>query len=304
MELRWLDDFIALAETRHFSRAAERQHVSQPTFSRRIKLLEEEIGVTLIERNSLPLSLTPAGEVFLTAAEQVSRLMSDTKERCLAMEHQPTQRVALAATQALYISFLPDWLRDNQLADRICPLLNSASWTAGDFANALENRQADLLLNYHHPTALWLNQFDFEQAQVLTLGHDYLVPCSIADDDGKARFVLPGQKREPLAYLGYPEHSFLGPLIQQFLMAHEEYVYLRTIHESLRSASVKALIEQGYGMGWLPKRLIENELASGALVPAGDASWYIPLSIRLYCRKDADEHVQQLWQLLQQRYAP
>ncbi|MEZ5476956.1 MAG: LysR family transcriptional regulator [Thiolinea sp.] len=62
MELRWLDDFIALANMRHFSRAAEARHVSQPTFSRRIKLLEEAVGATLIDRNTLPLSLTlPAG---------------------------------------------------------------------------------------------------------------------------------------------------------------------------------------------------------------------------------------------------
>ncbi|MGB8711722.1 MAG: LysR family transcriptional regulator, partial [Onishia taeanensis] len=60
MELRWLEDFIALARTRHFSRAADEQNVTQPTFSRRIKLLEEEMGTTLINRQTLPLSLTPA----------------------------------------------------------------------------------------------------------------------------------------------------------------------------------------------------------------------------------------------------
>ncbi len=53
MEIRWLEDFIALARTRHFSRAADEQHVTQPTFSRRIKLLEEEMGVTLINRQTV-----------------------------------------------------------------------------------------------------------------------------------------------------------------------------------------------------------------------------------------------------------
>ncbi|HBC34686.1 MAG TPA: LysR family transcriptional regulator, partial [Marinobacter adhaerens] len=55
MEVRWLEDFLALARTRHFSRAAELQHVSQPTFSRRIKLLEEAMGSTLVNRQTLPL---------------------------------------------------------------------------------------------------------------------------------------------------------------------------------------------------------------------------------------------------------
>ena len=54
MELRWLEDFIVLARTQHFSRAAEEQNVTQPTFSRRIKLLEEGMGTTLINRQTLP----------------------------------------------------------------------------------------------------------------------------------------------------------------------------------------------------------------------------------------------------------
>ena len=44
MEIRWLEDFLALARTRHFSRAADEQNITQPTFSRRIKMLEEEMG--------------------------------------------------------------------------------------------------------------------------------------------------------------------------------------------------------------------------------------------------------------------
>ena len=81
MEIRWLEDFIALARTRHFSRAADDQHVTQPTFSRRIKLLEEEMGVTLINRQTLPLSLTPAGEEFLTLCEQVTERVRLTRDR-------------------------------------------------------------------------------------------------------------------------------------------------------------------------------------------------------------------------------
>lgn len=45
METRWLDDFIALAHTRHFSRAADERNITQPTLSRRIKMLEEEMGL-------------------------------------------------------------------------------------------------------------------------------------------------------------------------------------------------------------------------------------------------------------------
>jgi LysR family transcriptional regulator, hypochlorite-specific transcription factor HypT len=59
MELKWLDDYIALIDSGSFSAAAARRHVSQPAFSRRIQMLEEWLGVTLIDRTRKPLQLTP-----------------------------------------------------------------------------------------------------------------------------------------------------------------------------------------------------------------------------------------------------
>ena len=68
MELKWLEDFISLAETRSFSRSAELRHVTQPAFSRRIQSLEAWLGNELIDRSSYPTRLTPAGEVFYEQA--------------------------------------------------------------------------------------------------------------------------------------------------------------------------------------------------------------------------------------------
>ena len=52
MELNWLEDFLALAERRNFSRAAEARHVTQPAFSRRIRALEDWVGTPLVVRAS------------------------------------------------------------------------------------------------------------------------------------------------------------------------------------------------------------------------------------------------------------
>jgi DNA-binding transcriptional LysR family regulator len=106
MEIRWLEDFMALARTRHFSRAAEQQHVSQPTFSRRIRLLEEAMGTTLVNRQTLPLSLTPAGEAFVALCERVTRDVRETKDRIDVMEADASSRISVGANQALFFSFL------------------------------------------------------------------------------------------------------------------------------------------------------------------------------------------------------
>ena len=60
MELKWLEDFVMLANMTSFSRAAEARHVTQSAFSRRIKQLETWLGTTLVSRASLPDEARPA----------------------------------------------------------------------------------------------------------------------------------------------------------------------------------------------------------------------------------------------------
>src|SRR4051812_3611408 len=71
MELRHLRYFTAVAETLHFSRAAERLHLTQPALSRQIRNLEEEIGIVLLERHGTRTSLTSAGALFAERARAI-----------------------------------------------------------------------------------------------------------------------------------------------------------------------------------------------------------------------------------------
>jgi LysR family hydrogen peroxide-inducible transcriptional activator len=73
MNLRDLRYLVAVAEHRHFGRAAESCFVSQPTLSTQIKKLEEELGVVLIERTNRQVMLTPVGERIVAQAQRVLR---------------------------------------------------------------------------------------------------------------------------------------------------------------------------------------------------------------------------------------
>ena len=71
MNLRDLKYVIAVAETRHFGKAAEQCFVSQPTLSGQIRKLEEELGVALFERTNRSVEITPVGEAIVAHARQM-----------------------------------------------------------------------------------------------------------------------------------------------------------------------------------------------------------------------------------------
>ncbi|WP_146908892.1 LysR substrate-binding domain-containing protein [Arenimonas daejeonensis] len=80
MNLRDLRYLVALAELRHFGRAAEACHVSQPTLSTQIRKLEDELGVALVERAPRQVMLTPAGQDIATRARRVLAEVEQMRE--------------------------------------------------------------------------------------------------------------------------------------------------------------------------------------------------------------------------------
>jgi DNA-binding transcriptional LysR family regulator len=71
MEFQDLHCFVAVAETLHFGRAAERLHITQPALTRRIQALEAELFVQLFERTKRRVQLTIAGQTFYTEVKQI-----------------------------------------------------------------------------------------------------------------------------------------------------------------------------------------------------------------------------------------
>lgn len=77
MYIRTLEYVIAVAELGHFSKAAERCHVSQSTLSLQIRSLEEQLGVELFERSAHPVKLTPVGEQLIALMRLTTRSSHD-----------------------------------------------------------------------------------------------------------------------------------------------------------------------------------------------------------------------------------
>ncbi|WP_106478197.1 LysR family transcriptional regulator [Phytohalomonas tamaricis] len=298
MEIRWLEDFVALARIRHFSRAAQYQNVSQPTFSRRIRLMEEQMGQQLIKRDTSPLALTAAGEEFLIMSERILEQVRLTKSRISALSADNTRPVTLAAPQSLLLHFVPQWLQNYQLTTSMLPYLRSTNWLAGDYFQALDRGECDLALCYWPRRAIPLG-INLSGYPFIIIDDEYFLPVSSTDDKGQPRYRLPGTASAPLPFIAFHSRSIIAAALETHLTEMPEPAHLKAVNENSHAANVKELVSQGYGIGWLPARVVRPGLDDGTLALAGDERWALPLHLRLY-RSEMPRHPQLLvlWQRL------
>ena len=110
MQIHQLRYFCAVAKAGSFTRAAEREHVAQPSLSQQIRKLEDELGARLLDRLGRTLRLTSFGETFLLRAEAILREVSDAKHEIQEMTGMDTGKLVVGAIPTIAPYFLPDRL--------------------------------------------------------------------------------------------------------------------------------------------------------------------------------------------------
>lgn len=107
MELYQLRGFLAVAQTKSFTRAAEYLFLTQPALSLQIKALEAELGQSLFERHGRQVLLTPAGRLLQERAEQIVGLVNQTRQEVQAAQELRTGSLKLGASESLCLYVLP-----------------------------------------------------------------------------------------------------------------------------------------------------------------------------------------------------
>jgi len=283
MEMRWLEDFLSLVDTRNFSRSAEARFTTQPAFSRRIKSLEEWVGTTLFDRGTQPVGLTVAGTKFRPVAEEVLRRLYQSREDIRHMDKAAASTVTFSATHSLSLSFFPRWIRSiEERAGILITRLDSNH--AEECVQSLLKGHCHFMLCHTHPSVdLNLPATDFDS---IVVGTDRMLPVSAPDARGLPLHPLPGRRDRPVHFLAYAETSAIGRAVQKMLERRSDPAYLECVFVSHLAAVLVSVAREGRGLAWLPESQVAEDLQSGRLVPASDETWVIPIEIRLFRSHD------------------
>jgi DNA-binding transcriptional LysR family regulator len=279
MNLIWLEDFVALAATGNFSRAAEDRHSSQPAFSRRIRALEEWIGAELFDRSSQPAKLTEVGEWFIGVAQEliarVARVPGDAKK--VAEASSVTLRIA--STHALSFTFLPRWLRSLESNTTLGPVQLMSDVLQRCEALMLQSK-VQFVLSHAHSKAQ--GALDAEPYTSARIGEDLLIAVSAPDEKGNARHRLARQGGPAVPMLQYTEESGLGRIMRAVIGRRLESVPAQAVFTAHLASVLRTMVLDGRGIAWLPQTLVQDDIDQGRLVAAASNDWEVPLEIRLY----------------------
>jgi len=262
MNLSWLEDFLALAATGNFSRAAEERHMTQPAFSRRVRALEEWIGAELFDRSMQPARLTAAGEWFRPQAQELLARVGRIPGEARAFVEASASTLRIAATHALSFTFVPGWLQALEAQTAAGPIRL--------VSDVLERCEA----------LLAQGQVQFVIAHALAGAEAGVAPGIVIGQD----LLLPVHApRAPQgALLQFSDESGLGRIVRQALGAELGATGARPVFTAHLASVLKSMALEGRGLAWLPRSIIGEELAAGRLQVAGPAHWRLPLEIRLY----------------------
>jgi LysR family transcriptional regulator, hypochlorite-specific transcription factor HypT len=278
MDLNWLADFVVLAESGSFSRAAARRHITQPAFSRRIKALEHWTGTPLFERGSRAVTLTESGRRFLPWAETLRRQVEEARSDVGAALKAPVEPLRIAATHSLSLTFFSDWIAAVGGRFSLGPVQLSSESLAGCERLMADGRAKFLLAHSHPATPVRLDPALFRSVSV---GVDALAP--VASPSLAADIDRRGRNHFAHSFITYSEDSGLGRILARRLATSRATTRLEPLFTSHHAGVLKAMAVGGFGLAWLPRSMILTELDRRDLAPVRSlARWTIALDIRLF----------------------
>jgi DNA-binding transcriptional LysR family regulator len=276
MDIHQLETFLAVAEEKGFSRAAQRLHRTQPAVSQVIRKLEGDLGEVLFERSARDGTLTAAGEVLRDYARRMLALRSEASSAMEELKSLDRGRLLIGANEFTCLYVLPVLDRFRRLYPQVAVSVQRS--LASRIPDDLLQRTVELGILSFRPegdllksTVVYTDQLAF----VVNPDHPLAKERNVAIEDlGAENFIA---------------HNVPSPLRRHVVEAFEKHKTPLNMGVELPSLeSVKRFVAMGNGVALVPELTVSRELAAGELVQVPVDGLRLERHLRLVHRKRAN----------------
>lgn len=290
LEIRWIEDLLALEQTRSISKAAESRFISQPAFTRRLQHIENSLGFQVIERSFRDIKFTEAGQILLSTAKEIAQQLQETITLLHNIEKENKLSIKFAVAHSLASSFFTNFIQlfpsyiNNFKLEIIATNVNEG-------ISLLKEGACDFMICYADQ-----NLISGVNARVLShikIGQTHILPVTALNSEQQLKFDI--HQHFPL--ITYSSKAYLRILVNQIL--NRNHFKYRVLYETDNANNVKDLVLQGLGIAWLPALTIQHELETGLLHVCDEQ--YIHKDQNIYIFKSNLAHresIDQLWNTL------
>jgi LysR family transcriptional regulator, hypochlorite-specific transcription factor HypT len=283
MHSKLLEDYICLAAASSFSAAARLRNVTHPAFGRRIKALEQWVGVQLVQRanDKQSFGLTPIGEEFLETAKRIIEELNNARLNAVRAD---SGMIRICTGRTLARTVVADWVA---LQHKIFGMNNDLAFqiktiSLHEGALLLEADQCHFMIAYQHKI-LDLH-LDTRRYAYKLLGNDRLVPVAANKSTANTQKLL--QFAKGLA---------LRKILDEGLMHDGQR--LQVVAECDSPDAIHALALKGLGIAWLPWTLVAKDCEQKRLSLLTGPNWpSFPFEVRVYRKKKKlSELLEKVW---------
>lgn len=254
LEIRWIEDLLALEQEKSISQAAEVRHVTQSAFTRRIQNIENALGFQILKRYSKNIDFTEAGQVLLASSKNIQNQLSTTIKYLEKSVKNNELTVKFAVSHSLITQFFPRFIHDltNHMEDLKLEIIAS---NLKQGMRLLKDGSCDFLICYCDQKTL--QQLDLSFFVFQKIFEMEILPVT-ALHNNLPKYSL--DQSFPL--LAYSKQAYLRNCVDEVIENKLDY---RTLYETDNAGDLKELVLQGLGVAWLPKLLVEKEIAENKL---------------------------------------
>ncbi|MBD8868021.1 LysR substrate-binding domain-containing protein [Nocardioides donggukensis] len=245
MELRHLRYYVAVAEQRHFGRAAERLHMAQPPLSQQIRQLEAELGVTLLSRTTRKVDLTPAGSAYLERAREILAAVDAAGDEANRIAAGRTGRLMVGCVGSATYSLLPALAKALRTELPDVDFGFRGEMLSPDQAAALRDGTLDLALLRRLPDSSDLAMSEVRRERLLVAipqEHRYA---------HRRRLRVPELAGEGLIIHAGGGRSAMNSLVHELFEAAD--LEVEVVHEVAETSTLVTFVAAGLGLAVVPE---------------------------------------------------